>query len=586
MYLRVTERRNRDGSTVAYYALAENDWNAEAKRSETRVIHSFGRADQLDRAALQRLVASINRVIDADAADTLPTRGKTAVGEIAIDAVFELGVVLAARGLWEQLGIGEAIRSRMERAGLTAPHETALFAMAAQRLDDPASKLACATQWLPDIAWLPEANGIAVDQLYRALDFLAVCSDAIERDVFLRAADLLRLDVDLIFYDTTTAYFEIDEPDEFAEQWAGKLFAPLRQRGHNKEGRDNQPQVIIALAVTRDGMPVRSWVLPGEAGQGSAGAAGGIARRGNTADVATVARIKQDLHAWQLGRCLFVGDAGMYSANNLVELSRGLGRYVLAVPMRRVQDVEAEVLTRPGRYSPVADNLQVKEVWVGDGERRKRYVLCLNPEEAERQRRHRQQVLKEIEAELTALDKRADDHPKAACRLMASKRYGRFLSTDRHGRPKLDAVKVKAAEKFDGKFVVITNDETLSAEDVALAYKAGAMIESCFRRMKQTGLEVRPMFHWTARRIEAQVKLCVLALQIQRCAEIRTGLSWARIAHALTALKAVRYQSESRTIVQRTKIGSELAGLLKKLGISAPKQLMAVTEAAKPPAPA
>jgi Transposase DDE domain len=569
MYLRVTERRNRDGSTVAYYALAENDWNAEAKRSETRVIHSFGRADQLDRAALQRLVSSINRVIDADAANTLPARGKTAVAEIDIDAVFELGVVLAARGLWEELGIGEAIRIRMDRAGLTAPHEIALFAMAAQRLDDPASKLACATRWLPDIAWLPQADGIAVDQLYRALDFLAVWSDEIERDVFLKAADLLRLDVDLIFYDTTTAYFEIDEPDEFAEQWAGKLYAPLRQRGHNKEGRDNQPQVIIALAVTRDGMPVRSWVLPG-----------------NTADVATVARIKQDLHAWQLGRCLFVGDAGMYSAKNLVELSRGLGRYVLAVPMRRVQEVEAEVLTRPGRYREVAGNLQVKEVWVGDGERRKRYVLCLNPLEAERQRQHRRQVLVEIDAELTALDKREDDHPKAACTLMASKRYGRYLSTDRQGRPKLDTAKVKAAEKFDGKFVVITNDDTLSAEDVALAYKAGAMIESCFRRMKQTGLEVRPMFHWTPRRIEAHVKLCVLALQMQRSAEIRAGLPWARIAHALAALKAVRYRSESRTIVQRTKISSELAGLLKKLGISAPKQLMAVTEAAETPATA
>lgn len=213
-------------------------------------------------------------------------------------------------------------------------------------------------------------------------------------------------------------------------------------------------------------------------------------------------------------------------------------------------------------------------------------MLCFNPQEAERQRQHRQQVLTEIEAELTALDKRADDHPKAACTLMASKRYGRYLSTDRHGRPKLDAAKLKAAEKFDGKWVVITNDETLTAEDVALAYKAGAMIESCFRRMKQTGLEVRPMFHWTPRRIEAHVKLCVLALQIQRCAEIRTGLSWARIAHALTPLKVVRYQSESRTIVQRTKIGSELAGLLKKLGISAPKQLMAMTEAAEPPATA
>jgi transposase len=561
MYLRVTERRNRDGSTVAYYALAENEWNADAKRSETRVVHSFGRADQLDKAALQRLVASINRVIDADAADALPSRGKTAIPEIDLDAVFELGVVLAARGLWEELGIGEAIRIRMERAGLTAPHEMALFAMAAHRLDDPDSKLGCAARWLPDIAWLPEAGKLAVDQLYRALDVLAAWSEEIERDVFLRSADLLRLDVDLIFYDTTTAYFEIDEPDEYIEQWAGRLFPPLRQRGHSKEGRDANPQVIIALAVTRDGMPVRSWVLPG-----------------NTADVTTVARIKKDLHAWQLGRCLFVGDAGMYSADNLVELSRGLGRYVLAVPMRRVREVEAEVLTRPGRYRKVADNLEVKEVWVGDGERRKRYVLCFNPAEAERQRLHRAKVLAELDAELRLLDNRDEDHPKAACALMASRRYGRYLSPDRRGRPKLDAAKVKAAEKFDGKFVVITNDETLSAEDVALAYKAGAMIESCFRRMKQTGLEVRPMYHWMARRIEAHVKLCVLALQVQRAAEIRAGLPWARIAHALSALKAVRYRSESRTIVQRTKIGGELADLLKKLGIPIPKQLLAVTD--------
>jgi hypothetical protein len=569
MYLRITERRNRDGSTVAYYALAENIWNPEARRSETRVVHSFGRADQLDKAALQRLVASINRVIDSDAAETAPTREQSALPEIDVEAVFELGVVLTARRLWEELGIGEAIRTRMSRADLTVPHETALFAMAAQRLDDPGSKLSCATRWLPDVAWLAEADGISVDQLYRALDFLAVWSEEIERDVFLRAADLLRLDVDLIFYDTTTAYFEIDQPDDHEEQFAGKLFAPLRQRGHSKEGRDANPQVVIALAVTRDGMPVRSWVLPG-----------------NTADVATVSRIKQDLHAWRLGRCLFVGDAGMYSADNLAELSRGLGRYVLAVPMRRVQDIDTAVLTRPGRFRQVADNLQVKEVWVGDGERRKRYVLCLNPLEAERQRQHRLRLLAELDGELAALDRREEDHPKAACALMASKRFGRYLSPDWRGRPKLDAAKVKAAEKFDGKFVVITNDETLSAEDVALAYKAGAMIESCFRRMKQTGLEVRPMFHWTARRIKAHVKLCVLALQMQRSAEIRTGLPWARIAHVLTALKVVRYASQGRTIVQRTKIGPELGDLLKKLGIPIPKQLLLLTEAAAAPATA
>ena len=135
MYLRVTERRNRDGSSTAYYALAENVWNATAKRSEVRVVHSFGRADRIDTAALQRLVASINRVIDADAADALPLRGKTALPEIEIDAVFKRGVVLAARKLWDDLGIGAAIGRCITEGQLTAPHEAALFAMAANRLE-------------------------------------------------------------------------------------------------------------------------------------------------------------------------------------------------------------------------------------------------------------------------------------------------------------------------------------------------------------------------------------------------------------------------------------------------------------------
>ena len=101
------------------------------------------------------------------------------LSEVWCPSRVELGVVLTARRLWEELGIGEAIRTRMARAELTAPHETALFAMAAQRLDDPGSKLACATRWLPDVAWLPDADGVTVDQLYRALDFLAVWSEEI-----------------------------------------------------------------------------------------------------------------------------------------------------------------------------------------------------------------------------------------------------------------------------------------------------------------------------------------------------------------------------------------------------------------------
>jgi hypothetical protein len=337
----------------------ENSWNAAAKRAEARVVHNFGRADEVDRDVLRRLIKSIKRVLEAGDA---VADGSAALPEIEIERVFERGVVLAARQLWEDLGIGAAVRRCAEGAGLSASHETALL---------PGSKLACATNWLPDVAFLPEAEGLGVDQLYRALDFLLAWSDEIEREVFLQAADLFRLDVDLIFYDATTAYFEIDAADDEATEWGGRRYSPLRRRGHNKEGRDSQPQVIVALAVTRDGMPVRSWVLPGD-----------------TANVATVARIKEDLRAWRLGRCVFVGDAEIYSAANLLALSRGLGRYILATPLRKLSKVEAEVLARPGRYKPVADN-----------------------------------------------------HPKAACALLASRRYGRYLATDYLGRPRLDPAK-------------------------------------------------------------------------------------------------------------------------------------------------
>jgi transposase len=179
------------------------------------------------------------------------------------------------------------------------------------------------------------------------------------------------------------------------------------------------------------------------------------------------------------------------------------------------------------------------------------------------------------------LDSREEDHPKAACALITSRRYGRYLRADWRGRPQLDIAKIKAAEKFDGKFVVISNDDTLSAEDIALGYKGAWIIESCFRRMKQTGLEVRPMFHWTPRRIDAHVRLCVLALQMQRAAELRCQQPWARIAHTLAQLKAIRYRSDSRTIVQRTKTTSELADTLKKLGISMPKQILCIAEPAQ-----
>lgn len=561
MYLRTTRQRRKHGPDAIYYQLAENYYHKDRRRSETRVIYTFGRADQVDPDALRRLAQSILRVANDDRIDLPARKFPPEVGIDDIEQVYAYGVLYAAHALWEELGIGPLLREKMQQDGCEAPHDPALFAMTANRLARPASKLACYDHWLADEVYWPEAKTLALEHLYRALDFLLQHIEALERELFYRTADLFNADVDLIFWDTTTLYFEIDEEDDDGEAWQGREIPALRKRGHNKDGRDGNPQVVVGLALTRDGLPVRSWVFPG-----------------NTADVTTIDHLKDDLRGWRLNRCVFVGDSGMFSEANRERLSRALGRYILAVPMRKVSEVQREVLSRPGRYRDVATNLRVKEVYVGKGERRRRYLVCHNPEEAEREQAHREQLLELVRAELTALDVQQADHPKKACELMASRRFGRYLRMDARGRLSLDTAKVATEAKYDGKFVVTTNDDTLDAEDVALGYKSMTLIEGCFRQMKTTGLQTRPIYHWRPHRIIAHVKLCVLALLLERAAEIRCQQTWRMIRQTLDQLKVVRYRMHGKTIVQSTRVTSTLAEILRSLRIPMPQKILEVSD--------
>jgi transposase len=562
MYMRTTRRRNRDGSVVTYMQLAVNEWDPVKKHATARVIHNFGRAEEVDRAGIARLISSLARIglgeepgPDEDAAVPLGARA--------------LGGVHVARALWEELGIGPQLRRLEGRGrGRRRPHETALFAMVAHRLLDPGSKRSCRLRWLADQVHLPEARGLELEHLYRALDFLLDHVEEVERGVFERAAALLRADVEVVFFDTTTCYFEIDEEDEGADVYRGRLLPTLRKRGHSKDGKDGSPQVVIALAVTRDGVPIRSWVFPG-----------------NTADVTTVAGIKRDLADWNLSRVLLVGDAGMDSEANRTALAAGLGRYVLAVPAGRLGEVRAEVLSRAGRFKKIAPNLEAKEVVVGAGERRRRYVVCRNRKEEERQRRRRGKLLLALGEELTALarTKPGKVHTRRVCELLASRRYGRYLTQKEDGSIDIDPAKVRRVGQLDGRWVVLTNDDTLSTADAAQAYKAAMLIESCFRRLKTTGLRIRPVYHWTTHRIVAHVKLCVLALLLQRTAEIRANDTWRNVSHVLEQIQAVTLQVGPKAIVRTTKLTEEARSLLVSLGVSRPKEILEVREA--PPTP-
>lgn len=561
MYLRTTKRRNKGGTTVEYYHLAHNERHPTTKAPTPKIIHNFGRADELDRHELTRLCRSIARVCNlvvtepAGPKEPLPDEGGGLPDDVKLIGSVEFGTLLVAEALWNRLDLGPLLRTILKVKGLKVPYERALFAMTANRLCEPESKLGVWDRWLKEV-YLPSCEDLKLDHMYEAMDLLHENIAAVEHQVFATTANLFNLDVDVIFYDTTTAAFAIDEEDEDTEEVEG-----VRKLGHSKIGTWT-PQVVIALAVTREGFPVRSWVFPG-----------------NTADVTTVERVKADLKDWKLGRALFVADSGMNSEENRLDLARACGKYLLAVRAGSVKEVKEDVLSRRGPYKELKDNLHVKEVKVGDGVRARRYVLCYNPSEAARQKKHREKVLEELEKELGQHEELSAT-AKWAIDLKASRRYGRYLRVTETGQVVIAREVAREAERYDGKWVLQTNDDTLSIDDAAHGYRALLVIERCFRSLKQTCIKMTPMYHWLPRRIEAHVKICVLALLLERVAEHVCGRPWPRIRKDLKKLQATLFETERYRFFQRNELSAAVSSTLKALAVPVPNEVLAISQRA------
>lgn len=576
MYLRTTGRRNKDGTSIPYLQIAENVWNPDKKRSETCILLNLGRADAEQEERLRKLARSILRKCDDDyvGAKDITTLNSWAYGDL-----------YALERLWERLDLKKELRQLLKEKDYDTPFERALFVMVANRCIAPYSKLYCYEQWLKEDIYFPEGKDIELHHFYRAMDFLEDHKEEVEKAVFWKLADLFNLDVDIIFYDTTTVSFEIDREDKDSGDGSTPKTPALRKRGRPSKKNTHSPQIVIGMAVTRNGFPVRSWVFPG-----------------NTVDVKTIAQVKSDLKGWRLGRCVFVGDRGMVSDENLTILSSSGGRYILGMPLRRGDEVSEKVIGRPGKFATIKesplfpqepgktaesegdrkesekeDSLKVKEVWYPHkdaGERARRYVVCFNAAEQKRQRSHREEVLKNLEAELASLEHARADHPRRACDLLSSKRYGKYLSQDTRGRLSIDRKKISREERLDGKFVVYSNDDTLTASDLALGYKQLIRVEQGWRDLKG-GLKIGPVYHRLPCRIKAHVTLCVMALLLQRVAENTCGDTWRNIRDALRQIKVTEYKSPDGHFVQTNVIKPEPGALLKALKIKEPNLLLA-----------
>jgi transposase len=574
MYLRRTQRRRRDGSAVGYVQLAHNRRVGGVTRAE--VLLNLGRENELDLEGLRRLARSITRYTDGEPPDAAEAAGEG----LEVVESRPLGGVFVLDALWRRLGVAEAITRALGARRFATDVERVLFALVANRALKPFSKLAAA-EWASRDVHIPGLEAMDEDQAYRAMDVLAAADTEarVQEAVFFACADLLCLEVDLLFFDTTSTYFERDEPEVGPDGGPG-----FRALGHSKDHRPDLPQVVIGLAVTREGIPVRVWVWPG-----------------NTNDQTVIAQVKDDLAGWRLGRCVWVVDRGFSSDENLRYLTRAGGHWIAGEKMRDGSPDARAALARQGRYRTVRDNLRIKEVDLGtEG---KRFVVCHNPAEAEHDRAEREAQLERIEAELARIDAlrerdrlkrkkataagargkaiaRSQDkaHVKAECALRDHPTLGRYLRLTATGRPRVDRAKVTAEQRLDGKFLLSTSDPDITAEDVALGYKNLLEAERSFRDLKGI-LRLRPVFHRLQERIRAHILICWLALLLIRICERQAGDTWRNLRRELERLHLVTLAGAAGQVQQTTRLTAVQRDILHRLQTEPPPPLTSLTPA-------
>ncbi len=570
MYVKTTTRKVKGGE-VRYLHLAHNEWDAAARRSAPKLLYSFGREDQLDKDAVRRLVASLSKLLDPG--DALAA---TAGSDLAFTESRPFGGAYVLDALWGRLGIGK-ILTGLASSGRGRPRdakaaERVLFGLVANRALAPSSKLAAA-EWMSRDVHIDGLGEVSDDACYRAMDWLHQVRGELEKQVYYAVADLLNLEVDLLFFDTTSTYFELEDADEEAARtWRGEKpaegedadpdkAAGFRAHGKSKDSRDDLPQIVIGMAVTRDGIPVRAWCWPG-----------------NTSDSALIRQVKGDMRDWTLGRVIWVADRGFSSARNRRFLQQGAGAYIIGEKLRTESPHVKAALSRQGRYQQVAGNMQVKEVRIADAS--DRFVICYNPGAAERDAATRADLIGKLEEMIARSDDlSATRRAELRGKISTMPGLNRFLRVTPGGLLRTDKAKVKAEENLDGKYLLRCADPKLSAEDIALGYKQLLEVERGWRDMKQI-LDLRPVYHRLEERIRAHIILCWLALLLIRIAETTTGQTWPAMRRELDRIHLGTFTGPAGAFRQRTEITKPARDLLARLGIEPPRQIHELTTAA------
>jgi hypothetical protein len=531
----------------------------EGKKVRQQVIATLGRLDLLQASGqLDRLMRSGLRhcqsfaVLDAHAA-----------GETQPVAVRRIGPDLVFGRLWQESGLPEALRALLKGRRFEFDVERAIYLTVLHRLLASGSDRS-AERWREDYL-IPGSEGLELHHLYRAMAFLGeplpsqeasagpvrCTKDVLEEMLFERRRDLFT-EVELVFFDTTTLYFE------------GHGGETLGQRGHSKDHRPDLAQMVVGLAIDVEGRPICCELWPG-----------------NTADVKTLVPVIERMRRrFGLRELTVVADSGMVSQATLeaFEGSKPPVGYIVGVRMRRQKEVNTDVLGHRGRWFesvPERNNpkdpapLKLKEVWV----EKRRYVVCLNEEERRKDAYDRQAIVAHLREQLRRGDKS----------LVGNKGYRRYLKVEGEGHFQIDEDQLNAEARYDGLWVLRTNT-VYDAETVAHVYKTLWTVEQSFRTAKSI-LETRPIYHQSDEAIRGHVFCSFLALTLKAEFERRlksadSTCEWAQVLRGLEGLQEVELTYQNQRFLLRTQLKGEASTALRAAGVAAPPTLRELSTAA------
>lgn len=539
MFIRTQTNANR-----TYLLLVENQ--RVQGRIQQRVLARLGRLDELRASGeLDRLLASLGRF-----SEKLAVLGAHAEGDAVTVGARIVGPGLIFERLWQQLGIDRVLTELAGERRFGFALERAVFVSVLHRLFAPGSDRA-AEKWKSSYA-ISGVESLELHQFYRAMGWLGqplapvdsgsmrlrTRKDLIEERLFERRRDLFSA-LDIVFFDTTSIYFE------------GEGGQTLGQYGHSKDHRPDLKQMVVGVVVDNEGRPIMSELWPG-----------------NTADVKSLVPIVDRLRGYfKVNEICIVADRGMISQATIGEIKQRGWKYILGVRMRRFKEANEDVLARAGRYQevyPKRDDpkapapLKVKEVRVED----RRYVVCLNEDQATKDRHDREAIVASLQAALKAGDKQ----------LIGNRGYRKYVQTSGR-RFAIDEDKIRAEARFDGKWVLTTNTD-LSARELALKYKQLWLVEAIFRTAKSQ-LDTRPIFHQCDDTIRGHVFCSFLALLLrveleERLARRDWKLEWADIVHDLDRLQEIALTVDGKAYTLRTEAKGAVGKVFQACGVALP----------------